>query len=107
CSATDLDGNSGPCTSQGFTTSSTADTTPPVVTATNPVNGNANAPTNAFIEIMFNKALRSTSLGSITLSAGGTVSATAVLNSSGHYTDDTVVRLIPQQLLLPNTTYMV
>jgi hypothetical protein len=107
CNANDLNGNGMSCGSQQFTTSSSQDTTPPTVVATNPLNGNTTTvPTNAMIEVDFSEAVRGTSLGAITLSAGGNVPITAVLNN-GIYTDDTVVRLIPQQLLLPNTVYTV
>jgi len=105
--ATDLNGNALTNGSgQGFTTSSSSDTTPPSVVNTNPFNGVANVPTNANIEVIFNKAVRATSLGHITLSAGSTVPSTAVLENN-IYTNDTVVRIIPQQLLLPNTSYTV
>jgi hypothetical protein len=107
CSATDLNGNSAACSDQGFTTSSSLDTTPPTVVGTNPQNGNVTTvPTNAMIEVDFSEAVSAASLGAITLSAGGSVPITAVLNN-GIYTDDTVVRLIPQELLLPNTAYTV
>jgi hypothetical protein len=105
-SAADLTGNAISGGAQGFTTSSAPDTTPPAVVSVNPSNNNTNAPTNAWIELMFSEAVRGTSLGDITLTAGGSVPFTAALNNS-IYTDDTVVRLIPQQLLLPNTTYTV
>jgi hypothetical protein len=107
CNATDLNGNSAACAYQSFTTSSAADTTAPTVVATNPLNGNTTTvPTNAMIEVDFGEAVTATSLGAITLTAGGNVPITAVLNNT-IYTDDTVVRLIPQQLLLPNTAYTV
>jgi len=106
CSATDLDGNAAVCSDLAFTTSSIADTTPPTVVGSNPVNNNFNIPTNASIEVIFNKAVRATSLGSITLSAGGSVPINAVLNNT-IYTDDAVVRLVPQQLLQPGTLYTV
>ena len=107
CSAKDLDGNAAACTSQSFTISSSSDTTPPTVLGTNPQNGNVTTvPTNAMIEVDFSEAVTPESLGAITLSAGGSVPITAVLNN-GIYPDDTVVRLIPQELLLPNTTYSV
>ena len=107
CYETDLNGNTGVCQSQGFITSSSADTTAPTVVGSNPVNNNTNAPTNSSIEVIFSEAVRSTSLGSITLQAGAvSVPFTAVMNNSA-YTDDTVIRLIPQQLLSPNTAYTV
>ncbi len=104
--ANDLDGNSAGSPSQYFTTAAAADTTPPTVVSSNPLNNNSGAPTNSWVEVDFNKAVRANSLGSITLSASGSVPFTATLNSAV-YGDDTVVRLIPAQLLMPNTTYTV
>jgi hypothetical protein len=107
CGATDLDGNAAACNNQSFTTSSSPDATPPTVVATNPANGNAaTVPTNAAIEVVFSEAVSATSLGAITLTAGGSVPIGAVLNNT-IYTDDTVARLIPQQLLLPKAAYTV
>ena len=109
CSMTDLDGNSGPCSDQGFTTASATDTVAPFVVGSNPQNGNTTTvPTNAMIEVIFNEAVRATSLGAITLTRGASTSVpvTSVLNNT-IYTDDTVVRIVPQQLLLPNTAYTV
>jgi hypothetical protein len=105
--ATDLNGNAQSNVGQGFTVSSTADVTGPTIVATNPLSTNATAvPTNTSIEVVFNSPVSGTSLGSITLTGGANGPYTAVLNNS-IYTDDTVVKIVPQSLLLPNTTYSV
>lgn len=101
--AADLSGNSISTGGQGFNTGPAADNTPPTIIQSNPFDGLANVPTNVAPEVIFNKAVRGTSLGSITLNG---VPVYAVLNN-GVSTNDTVVRLVPPTLLLPGTTYTV
>jgi hypothetical protein len=105
--ATDLNGNVETNTQQGFTTAATTNFTGPTIVATNPLSTNTNpVPINSAIEVIFSAPVSATSLGSITLTGGANGAYTTVLNN-GIYTNDTVVRIIPQQLLLPNTTYTV
>jgi hypothetical protein len=112
CNATDLNGNQESnvgCYTQSFYTGSATVTTAPTVVQTNPEGGNTTTvPTNVMIEATFSEAVRNTSLGAITLTGPGStpVAVTSYLND-GIYTDDTVVRILPQQLLLPNTAYTV
>ena len=102
-STTDLSGNGIQTGSQFFTTGPGSDTTPPSVVQSNPLNNAVNVPTNVAPELIFNKAVRGTSLGSITLNG---LPVSAVLNNPVS-TNDTVVRLVPITLLLPGTTYTV
>ncbi|HTA45517.1 MAG TPA: Ig-like domain-containing protein [Bryobacteraceae bacterium] len=105
--ATDLNGNQMNGASQFFRTAATANVTGPGIVATNPLSTNPNpVPTNTSIEVIFSAPVSATSLGSITLTGGANGPYTTLLNN-GIYTDDTVVRIIPQSLLLPNTTYTV
>jgi hypothetical protein len=100
--ATDLSGNAMQNGNQFFTTGAGTDTTQPTVLQSNPSNTATNVPTNVVPEIIFNEAVRGTSLGSVTLN-GSPVAA--VLSSA--YTNGTVVRLVPSALLAPGTTYTV
>jgi hypothetical protein len=109
--ATDLNGNAMGSYNQRFETAAATNTTGPSIVETNPttvlqVNPNP-VPTNTAIEVIYSAPVSNTSLGAITLTTGGNpVPITAYLDN-GAYTDDTVVRLLPTQLLLPDTTYTV
>ena len=104
---TDLNGNSYGGTQQAFTTAATTNTTGPTILATNPVtNISVPVPTNTAIEVVFSAPVSGTSFGNITLTAGGSVPISVGFDSQ-YYTDDTVIRIYPQSLLLPNTTYTV
>jgi hypothetical protein len=105
--ATDLSGNPLTGTQQHFTTAATTNLTGPTIVATNPLSANPNpVPTNTSIEVIFSAPVSGASLGSVTLAGGANGPYTTVLDNS-LYTDDTVIRIVPQTLLLPNTTYTV
>ncbi len=100
---TDLNGNAKANSYQYFTTGGGPDSTAPTVVQTNPVAGATGAPTNVVPELIFNEAVRATSLNNVTLNG---VPVTAVLNN-GVYSNDTVVKVVPAALLAPNTFYTV
>jgi hypothetical protein len=98
--ATDLTGNTLTGFNLPFVVSSTSDTNPPTVTATNP-GGTVNPPTNSAIQALFNKPVQATSLSQVTLiDGGGPVSVTASLSSG-----DQTLTITPGAPLLPSTAY--
>jgi Bacterial Ig-like domain len=100
--ATDLTGNVLSAFNQSFTVSSTTDTTPPTVTATNP-GGTVNPPTNSVIQARFNKPVQATSLSLVTLTAGGPPITVTPSLASG----DETLTLTPGAPLSPSTAYTV
>jgi Bacterial Ig-like domain len=104
----DLNGNQsgGFCTN--FTTGSSAVSTAPQVVATNPSSGAIGAATNAQLEVVFDSAIDTSSLGQITMTANGAaVPFLTTLSPNYYYLGTTVVQLLPASLLNPNTTYTV
>ena len=100
--ATDLTGNVMNGFSVNFTVSSTSDTAPPTVIATNP-GGTVNPPTNSVIQALFNKSVQATSLSQVTLKAGGpTIPVTASLSNG-----DQTLTITPGAPLSPSTAYTV
>ena len=100
--ATDLTGNTMTGFSVSFTVSSTSDTNPPTVTATNP-GGTVNPPTNSVIQVLFNKPVQATSLSQVTLTAGGPAIPVTASLSNG----DQTLTLTPGAPLSPSTAYTV
>jgi hypothetical protein len=100
--ATDLTGNTMSGFSVNFTVSSTSDTNPPTVTATNP-GGTVNPPTNSVIQVLFNKPVQATSLSQVTLTAGGPAIPVTASLSNG----DQTLTLTPGAPLSPSTFYTV
>ena len=105
--ALDLSGNVISGTQQRFTTAAAANVTGPTIVTTNPTNTLTGAATNVSIEVIFSAPVTNTSLGQITLTGGANGPYSTYLENGSPYTNDTVVRIYPQQLLLPNTTYTV
>ena len=104
--ATDLNGNPQTNFGQSFNTAATANVTGPTIVATNPLSTNPNpVPTNTSIEVIFSAPVSGTSLGSVTLTGGANGPYTTVFDAT--YTDDTVIRIVPQSLLQANTLYTV
>ena len=94
-------GACGACFFLNFTTGSTTDTVPPVISEITPRNGATGVPTNAVLRMIFNKPIQVTSLQDITLTAGGSpVTFTPVGSVS-------LVTLVPAVVLSPNTTYTI
>jgi hypothetical protein len=100
--ATDLTGNTMASFAVTFTVSSTSDTNPPTVTATNP-GGTVNPPTNSVIQALFNKPVQATSLSQVTLTAGGPAIPVTASLSNG----DQTLTLTPGAPLLPGPFYTV
>ena len=62
----------GACSSSTTPPEDIPDTTAPLVTSTNPANGQVGVPTNALITVTFNEAMaQATATGQVTLSSGG------------------------------------
>jgi hypothetical protein len=98
----DLAGNVMNYLTMNFTVASTADTTPPQVTFTNPGIGiSVPVPVNTQLQVAFNEPVQATSLSGITLSLGGVAQPATLALSNG----DTVVTLTPNALMSPNTAY--
>jgi len=105
--ATDLNGNTQTNTQQQFFTAATATVSGPTIIGTNPASNNSNpVPTNTSIEVIFSKPVSQISLGNITLTGGANAPYSVIFDNT-YYTDDSVIRIVPQSLLLPNTTYTV
>ena len=100
----DLSGNQQNGFSLVFTTVFAGDTTPPVVTAVNPVDGSSAVPRNARVEIRFTESIRAQNLGNVRLlSNGGTaVAVTRTLSDSNR-----VLTLRPTGLLASNRSFTV
>ncbi len=100
----DLAGNQQNGFGTFFVTTLASDTTPPVVSAVNPVSGSTNVPRNARVEVRFSEAVSELSLGNVRLlSNGGTpVSVTRTLSDSNR-----VVTLRPNGLLAANRNYTI
>jgi hypothetical protein len=103
-SGRDLAGNGLPffgLFSYFFTTSSFADTTAPVVVATNPGDGHFGVPRNVRLQVLFDGAIDATSLRATTLHAGAApVPITPVVAA-----DNRALTVAAGAPLLPNTTY--
>ena len=102
-SVQDLEGNGPSSACVYVTTASASSAVAPQVELTTPTANLTGVATNAFVELVFNEPLAGNTLGGIALSTGGN----PVPASAGLVFDGSVVRLTPQSLLLPNTTYTV
>ncbi len=100
-SGTDLAGNTvsefAPSFYAGLTSASSA----PTVVAFNPLSGATGLGTNAIIEAEFSGPIDPNSIGSATVTQGGSTIATTPILGSGN----TVLQLLPSAPLAPNTTY--
>jgi len=87
-----------------FTTASGADLTPPQVVGVSPVNGATGVPTNAVVQIQFNKRMDPLTVTSATFlvvpSGGNPVAGTITVSSDG-----TNATLAPSAALSPSTVY--
>ena len=98
---TDVEGNPSGNACFNFNTASAAITTPPQVLYTVPPVGATGVVDNSLIEAVFDRPLDPTSLGQVTLSAGGAaVPATASLAWG-----NAAVRITPSALLAANASY--
>ena len=100
----DLSGNQQNGFSLVFTTMFASDTTPPAVTAVNPVDGSTGVPRNARVEIRFSESIRAQNLGNVRLlTNGGTpVAVTRTLSDTNR-----ILTLRPNGLLASNRNFTV
>ena len=99
----DLSGNFANSFGESFTTSGTADTTPPQIASASPAAGSTVVPTNAMLRLVFDEPVDGTLLGGIVLRQGAaTRAATVTLESNGR-----VVRIVPALLLAPNAAHTI
>ena len=103
---TDLSGNGAEPTVTQFVVGAGPDLTPPVVTATNPVNGLGNVPTNVVIALRTNEPIDPASVTSDTLlvydNSLGQVAGNVVVSGDGR-----TINFVPVALLAVNRTHSV
>ena len=79
-----------------------SDTIPPQVLLTSPVDGQVGVPRNVLLQVLFDEAIDSTSVGAITLTAGpSTIPLVASMGNANR-----TITLLPPAVLEPNTTYV-
>ena len=85
-----------------------ADAVAPTVTRVNPVDGSGAVPTNSFVSAEFSEPINATTIDGTTFSvtAGGSSVAGRFTFSEGVRGKNSIVTFIPNQLLTPNTTYV-
>jgi len=101
-SGTDLAGNTMSGYSVYFNAEFSAASSAPTVINFNPISGQTGVGTNAIVEGQFSGPIDPTTLSGVTLSTGGVTVLTTPLMSAGN----TVLQLLPQAPLQPNTTYL-
>jgi large repetitive protein len=84
------------------------DTVAPTVTQANPIDGAGAVPTNSFLSIEFSEPINATTIDAMTFSVttGGTPVAGRFTFSEGGRGKNSIVTFIPNQLLMPNATYL-
>ncbi|WP_347986704.1 Ig-like domain-containing protein [Methylomonas sp. AM2-LC] len=97
----DLNGNSTGTPYQYLTTGTVADTLPPQISGYSLSNGQINVPTNAQIQVKFNKPLSGLTLDGVLLLQNGALVATTPQLSADH----TVLSLLLAEPLHANTSY--
>ncbi len=101
----DLAGNPlGNAFSWTFTTAASSDSTPPTVISTNPADGASNVPTNSKITATFSEAMDPSTIDQSALIV---VSGPMVVGSVTYADAARTATLIPNQLLMANSTYTV
>jgi hypothetical protein len=104
----DLSGNDVSAGCMNFSTLATADLVAPQVQGHTPLAGAVGVPLNTVIEVTFDAPIGTTSLSQVTLKAGTTVVPyKADWPGFTNLTVTRVLRLVPAELLDPNTTYTV
>ena len=88
-----------------FTTGATADTTPPTVTATDPLNLAVNVPVAQKVNATFSKAMDPTTLTSTTYTLTSGTPAVAVPGTVSYVVATMVVTFTPTSNLAPSTKY--
>ncbi|MGA3168622.1 MAG: Ig-like domain-containing protein [Terriglobia bacterium] len=87
-----------------FTTGSTADTTPPTVTSTNPANGATGVCINKTVNATFSKAMDPLTINTATFTLAGPASA-AVTGTVSYNATSNVATFTPASNLAPNTPF--
>jgi large repetitive protein len=100
-SLNDLSGNQQQGFDLSFTTSFSANTNPPTVINTSPVNADTQVPTNSPVDVLFSEPIQPTSVGQVTLTTGG--NPVAVTPSFGNANQ--LLILTPSLPLAANTSY--
>jgi hypothetical protein len=93
--------------SSGFTTKALADTTPPDILTTSPLNGAAGVATDAIITITFSEALAPATVNSSTISLRVTGSGPAIAGTVTYNSASGTATLTPSSALSNNTSYTV
>ena len=101
-SGTDLAGNQVNGMGLNFYATFSGATSAPTVINFNPIGGMTGLGTNAIIEAQFSAPIDPNSLSGVILTNGGVTVATSPVTWAGN----TVVQLVPQVPLAPNTTYV-
>lgn len=85
-----------------------ADAVAPTVTQTNPTNGSGAVPTNSFVSAEFSEPINATTIDGTTfaVAAGGSSVTGRFTFSEGVRGKNSIVTFIPNELLTPNTTYV-
>lgn len=85
-----------------------ADAVAPTVTQANPINGSGAVPTNSFVSAEFSEPINATTIDGATfaVTAGGNPVAGRFTFADGVRGKNSIVTFIPNQLLAPNTTYV-
>jgi YD repeat-containing protein len=94
--------------SNAFSIGLVADTVALTVTQVNPVDGSGAVPTNSFVSAEFSEPINATTIEGTTfaVTAGGSPVAGRFTFSEGVRGKNSIVTFIPNQLLTPNTTYV-
>jgi hypothetical protein len=95
--------------SNTFSTGLVPDTVEPTFTQANPIDGSGAVPTNSFLSIEFSEPINATTIDATTFSvttAGTSVAGRFTFSEGGHG-KNSIVTFIPNQLLMPNATYLV
>lgn len=94
--------------SSTFSIGLVADTVAPTMTQANPVDGSGAVPTNSFVSAEFGEPINATTIDGTTFAVtdGGVPVAGRVTFSEGVRGKNSIVTFIPNQLLTPNTTYV-
>jgi hypothetical protein len=95
--------------SSTFSVGLVPDTIAPTVGQANPVNGSGAAPTNSFISVGFSEPINATTVNPTTfaVTVGGTPVVGRFTFAAGGAGPNSIVTFLPNQVLTPNTSYVV
>ncbi|MEQ1794754.1 MAG: Ig-like domain-containing protein [Nitrospira sp.] len=91
-----------------FSTALAPDTLPPTVAQANPADGSGAAPTNSVVSVEFSEPINATTIEAtnFSITTGGVPVVGRYTFAEGGHGKNSIVTFIPNQLLLPNTTYL-